>query len=420
MGGTGGLYFTAIEGQEELTLADVVPAEVRTAAVRAAEVAVAGLPEPGDVGECRESVAGGFQGYCEAVGVRLYSVVPGGRQVCAQHAAEQAGVPVSALPVLAMDAEERRYAADLIEDDRRHRVLRGAEDWAEQQAAAGRTIPHGFERWAEENWQGDDYAAAFTAWLYATGRAADASFAWAVPGPVDHTQQAEVRLELAQRALETARGEHAAAQRSLSREGIRRSRERMDAAHAAVADAAREHAAEGAGAGTGDWAAPAAAALVAWADERAAQDRARVRAAASTRRPVHPSRRPRFCPVSASVARGRRTVPAGRSHAARVGGFGVFSQVSACDCPSCDWLCDWGVAVRGRPGGGVVGRPARRAVGWGVLPRARPGHGRGGVPRRPGSPRAGENGGLGWAGRGGVDGGRSWWPRGPPGSAGGG
>ncbi|MFF0561530.1 hypothetical protein [Streptomyces sp. NPDC004266] len=260
-GGTGGLYFTAVEGQEELTLADVVPAEVRGGAV-----AVVGLPEPGDVGECREVVQGGFQGFCDAVGVRLYAVVPGGRQVCAQHAAARAGVPVSTLPVLALDAEERRYAADLIEDDRRHRILRGAEDWADRQVAAGRTVSVGFERWAAENWQGDDYAAAFTAWLYATGRAADASFAWAVSGPVDRVQQAGVRLEVAQRALEAARGEHAAAQRSLSREGIRRSRERMDAAHAAVADAAREHAAELAadaeeGAGEGGLAAGTAARL---------------------------------------------------------------------------------------------------------------------------------------------------------------
>ncbi|MFJ7990507.1 hypothetical protein [Streptomyces sp. NPDC096351] len=329
-GGTGGLYFTAVEGQEELTLANVVPAEVRAAAV-----AVVGLPEPGDVGECRVLVPGGFQGMCDAVGVRLYAVVEGGRQVCAQHAAEQARVPVSALPVLAMDAEERRYAEDLIEDDRQHRVLRGAEDWAEQQDAGGRTVPVGFEGWAEKNWVGDDYAAAFTAWLYATGRAAESSFAGAVSGPVDRVQQAGVRLELAQRALESARGEHARAQGSLSREGIRRSRERMDTAHAAVADAAREHAAERA-AGTEDggsegapaadtaarlrygvldangrtevlvdgvlaghvferhwdwFAAPlggvaaqypdragGAAALVEWADERAAADRARVRA----------------------------------------------------------------------------------------------------------------------------------------------
>lgn len=91
-------------------------------------------------------------------------------------------MPVNALAVLALDAEERRYAADLIEDDRRHRILRGAEDSAEQQVAAGRTVPAGFEGWAEENWQGDDYAAAFAAWLRATGRAADPSVEWAVSG----------------------------------------------------------------------------------------------------------------------------------------------------------------------------------------------------------------------------------------------
>ncbi|MFF5768785.1 hypothetical protein ACFY8F_40510 [Streptomyces tanashiensis] len=317
-GGTGGLYSTAVEGQGELTLADVVPAEVRAAAV-----AVVGLPEPGDLGECRESVPGG-----------LYAA-GGGRQVCAQHAVARAGVPVGALPVLALDAEERRYAEDLIEDDRRHRVLRGAEGWADEQEAA---VPHGFERWAEENWRGDDYAAAFAAWLRATGRAADPSLSWAMSGPVDRVQQATVRLQIAQSVLETAWEQHAAAQRSLSREGIRQSLGRLDAAHAAVAAAAREHAAElavGPQDGTAetggdgplknaaarlqfgvldahgwtevlvdgvlaghvferhwDWfAAPldgvttqypnresGATALIAWADKRAAEDRARVRA----------------------------------------------------------------------------------------------------------------------------------------------
>ncbi|MFE1273341.1 hypothetical protein, partial [Streptomyces sp. NPDC058758] len=153
---------------------------------------------------------------------------------------------MSALAVVGLDAEERRYAADLIEDDRRRRILRGAEDWAEQQAAAGRMVPAEFEGWTEENWEGGDYAAACTAWLRATGRAADPSVAWAVSGPVDRVQQAGVRLEIAERALEAARSAHARAQLSMSREGIQRARERLDAAHVAVAGAAREHAAEAA------------------------------------------------------------------------------------------------------------------------------------------------------------------------------
>ncbi|MGW5421606.1 hypothetical protein [Streptomyces sp. NPDC003943] len=143
-----------------------------------------------------------------------------------------------------MDAEERRYAADLIEDDRKHRILRGAADWAEQQEGDGRTVPVGYERWAAENWTGDDHAAAFEAWLRANGRAAEPGFAWAVSGPVDRVEQSGARLDMARAAVQAAREGHAAAQRSMSREGIRRTREQLDVAHVALADAEREHAAE--------------------------------------------------------------------------------------------------------------------------------------------------------------------------------
>ncbi|WP_432089669.1 hypothetical protein [Streptomyces sp. bgisy095] len=241
-GGTGGLYFDAVEGQEELTLADVVPAEVRMRPVPV------GMPEPADVGDCLVKSETGFQGFCDAVGVRLYRIVQGRMRsvMCAQHAAERAGVAVESLPVLELDAEERRYAADMIERDRQSRVLRGAEKWAEEQERAedGRTVPHAFEGWAEENWQGDDFAGAFVAWLHATGQAADPAYAWAVSGPVDRVGQAAVRLELAQRALEGAQERHVAAQRSLSRDGIARGLEAVQGAHVAVADAVREHAAE--------------------------------------------------------------------------------------------------------------------------------------------------------------------------------
>lgn len=113
-GGTGGWYslrVEPVEGQVELTLADAIPAEVRTAVVP-------GMPEPVDVGDCGVQVAAGFNGFCDAYGVRLYLVGTrrDGRLMCAEHAAERAGVPVDALPVLAMDAEEREYAADCIED----------------------------------------------------------------------------------------------------------------------------------------------------------------------------------------------------------------------------------------------------------------------------------------------------------------
>ncbi|MFF5924146.1 hypothetical protein ACFY8C_38350 [Streptomyces flavochromogenes] len=252
-GGTGGRYFEAVEGQEELTLADVVPAEVRMRSVPV------GMPEPADVGDCLVTSETGFQGFCDSVGVRLYRVLEGRTRLlmCAQHAAERAGVPVESLPVLEMDAEERRYAADLIEDDRRSRVLRGAEEWAEEQERAedGRTVPYAFEGWAEKNWRGDDFAGAFVAWLHATGQAADPAFAWAVSCPVDRVQQAAVRLERAQNALEGAQERHVAAQRSLSREGIARALDAIQEAHAVVADAVREHTAEraeAAGAGAVD------------------------------------------------------------------------------------------------------------------------------------------------------------------------
>ncbi|MGA4980060.1 hypothetical protein [Streptomyces cinereoruber] len=239
-GGTGGRYFDAVEGQEELTLADVVPVEVRMRPVPV------GMPEPVHVGDCLVKSETGFQGFCDAVGVRLYRVMEGRTRLvmCAQHAAERAGVAVESLPVLELDAEERRYAADLIEDDRRSRVLRGAEEWAEEQERAGRAVPGAFEGWAEENWRGNDFAGAFVAWLHATGQAADPAYAWAVSGPVDRVEQAAIRLELAQRALDGARERHVAAQRSLSRDGIARALEAIQGAHVAVADAVREHAAE--------------------------------------------------------------------------------------------------------------------------------------------------------------------------------
>lgn len=239
-GGTGGRYslrVEPVEGQVELTLADAIPAEVRTAVVP-------GMPEPVDVGDCGVQVAAGFNGFCDAYGVRLYLVGTrrDGRLMCAEHAAERAGVPVDALPVLAMDAEEREYAADCIEDNRRHRMLRGAEEWAEAREREGRSISHAFEGWAEENWTGDDYAAAYVAWLHATGRAADPVHAWAVTGPVDRVQQAEVRLEAARGRLATAQALHVSAQRYGRETAMREALERLHTAHAVVAAAAAEEA----------------------------------------------------------------------------------------------------------------------------------------------------------------------------------
>ncbi|MFF4268020.1 hypothetical protein [Streptomyces virginiae] len=241
-GGTGGQYslrVEQVEGQVELTLADVIPAEVRTAVIP-------GMPEPVDVGDCCVPVANGFNGFCDAYGVRLYLVGTrrDGRLMCADHAAQRAGVPVSALPVLAMDADERQYAADCIEDNRRHRVLRGAEEWAEAREEEGRSISHAFEGWAEKHWTGDDYAAAYVAWLHATGRAADPVHAWAVTGPVDRVQQAEVRLEAARGRLATAQALHVSAQRYGGETAMREALERLHTAHAMVAAAAADHAAE--------------------------------------------------------------------------------------------------------------------------------------------------------------------------------
>lgn len=241
-GGTGGQYslrVEPVEGQVELTLADVIPAEVRRAVIP-------GLPEPFTVGDCNVQVAAGFNGYCEGYGVRLYLVGTrrDGRLMCAEHAAERAGVPVSALPVLEMDAEDRQHAADCIEDARQHRVLRGAEEWAEARERDGRTISHAFEGWAEKNWHGDDYAAAYVAWLHTTGHAADPVHAWAVTGPVDRVQQAEVRLEAARGQLATAQALHVSAQRYSGRTVMREALERLHTAHATVAYAAADHAAE--------------------------------------------------------------------------------------------------------------------------------------------------------------------------------
>lgn len=241
-GGTGGHYSLTVEpveGQTELTLADVIPAAVRAANIP-------GVPEPTDVGDCNVRVADGWNGYCEAYGVRLYLVGTrrDGRLMCAEHAAERAGVPLSTLSVLAMDAEEREYAADLIEDNRQHRVLRGAEEWAEARERDGRTISHAFEGWAEKHWTGDDYAAAYVAWLHTTGHAADPCHAWAVAHPVDRVQQAAVRVEAARGELATAHALHVSAQRYGNRDSMYRALDRLHAAHATVATAAAEHAAE--------------------------------------------------------------------------------------------------------------------------------------------------------------------------------
>ncbi|MFJ3728643.1 hypothetical protein ACIPYQ_39590 [Streptomyces sp. NPDC090045] len=241
-GGTGGQYslrVEPVEGQVELTLADVIPAAVRTAVIP-------GMPEPVDVGDCCVPVADGFNGFCDAYGVRLYLVGTrrDGRLMCAEHAAQRAGVPVSALPVLAMDAEERQYAADCIEDNRQHRVLRGAEEWAEAREEEGRTISHAFEGWAEKNWTGDDFSAAYVAWLHTTGHAADPVHAWAITGPVDRVQQAEVRLEAARGQLATAQALHVSAQRYGGETAMREALERLHTAHAMVAAAAADHAAE--------------------------------------------------------------------------------------------------------------------------------------------------------------------------------
>ncbi|MEV7512702.1 hypothetical protein AB0O57_32560 [Streptomyces sp. NPDC091201] len=241
-GGTGGQYslrVEPVEGQVELTLADVIPAAVRTAVIP-------GMPEPTDVGDCGIPVADGFNGYCEAYGVRLYLVGTrrDGRLMCAGHAAERAGVPVGALPVLAMDADERRYAEDCIEDNRRHRVLRGAEEWAEAREEEGRSISHAFEGWAEKHWTGDDFAAAYVAWLHTTGHAADPVHAWAVTGPVDRVQQAEVRLETARGQLAYAEAAHSSAQRYQGEAGRRQALERLHTANVVVAAAAADHAAE--------------------------------------------------------------------------------------------------------------------------------------------------------------------------------
>ncbi|MEV6332294.1 hypothetical protein [Streptomyces sp. NPDC051909] len=443
-GETGGLYFGAIEGQEALTLADVVPEDVRKA-----NVTVPGLPEPVDVGCCDVRVEGAFDGMCESVGVRLYRV---GRQLmCAQHAAQRARVSVSALPVLALDAEERRYAADLIEDDRRLRMFRGAEAWAEQQDAAGRTVPAGFERWTEENWTGDDFAAALEAWLRATGRATDPSFAWAVAGPVDRVEQSAVRLEAARAELETARTRYAQSSLSLSREGMRRARERVDAANVAVAAAERDHAAESSVAGGDDAAAAtdagtvgdryrfglpdargrrevfvdgvlagyvsnpvvlwyasplggqttehtdretAAASLVRWADQRAAEEQARVRAEVADGADVRQGgaveertvRAEGRAPVVAENGSGRRV-----TCAARVGISGCSHRSERVTHPHVTGHVTGRVTPTGRPrgGGGARDRAAARVTG----PGAKRGQGPG-----PGGRRAGAERGVGSAG----------------------
>ncbi len=60
------------------------------------------------------------------------------------------------------------------------------------------------------------------------------------------------------------------------------------------------------------------------------------------------------------------------TRAARAGGSGGFFQVSACDCPSCDWSCDTDGPVRGRPGG-TDRAPARRALRLAATPGEEPG-----------------------------------------------
>ncbi|MEV7174061.1 hypothetical protein AB0O18_30725 [Streptomyces sp. NPDC093224] len=101
-----------------------------------------------------------------------------------------------------------------------------------------------FEGWAEKNWTGDDFAAAYVAWLHTTGHAADPVHAWAVTGLVDRVQQAEVRLEAARGQLATAQALHVSAQRYGGRTGTREALERVHTAHAIVAATAEEHAAE--------------------------------------------------------------------------------------------------------------------------------------------------------------------------------
>ncbi|WP_162871821.1 hypothetical protein [Kitasatospora cineracea] len=166
---------------EGLTLADVVPAEVRREVERRAETP--GMPEPSEVGACRVKVEGAFEDECEFLG-RLYRVGDRrhGDDVCPAHAAARVGVPVAALPVLALDAEERTYLADLVADRACLVRFRAAEAWCEAQFEAddAREIPYAFETWAEDHHQdGADMLHTFRAWLAATGQADAAAYAWA-------------------------------------------------------------------------------------------------------------------------------------------------------------------------------------------------------------------------------------------------
>ncbi|WP_405940691.1 hypothetical protein [Streptomyces sp. NBC_00207] len=115
---------------------------------------------------------------------------------------------------------------------------------AEAREEEGRTISHAFEGWAEKNWTGDDFSAAYVAWLHTTGHAAKPVHAWAVTGPVDRVQQAEVRLEAARGQLATAQALHVSAQRYGGETAMREALERLHTAHAMVAAAAADHAAE--------------------------------------------------------------------------------------------------------------------------------------------------------------------------------
>lgn len=92
-GGTGGQYslrVEPVEGQVELTLADVIPAAVRTAVIP-------GLPEPTDVGDCNVRVEGAFNGYCESYGVRCVAACHRARRgPCPYVGSDGAGGPGAA------------------------------------------------------------------------------------------------------------------------------------------------------------------------------------------------------------------------------------------------------------------------------------------------------------------------------------
>ncbi|MET8703605.1 hypothetical protein ABZW10_32860 [Kitasatospora sp. NPDC004723] len=195
-------------GQEPLTLAEVVPVEVRTAE------RVEGRPVYQFAAECGERG-------CEVIG-RVYRV-PGlsiGDR-CAEHAAAAAGCPVSALDTPAFTEDDRSYVAELIEDRRRDKVFTLADDWAGvQEWEERRSVPVAYSDWVRDTYTGDpadlDPAAQFVAWLMATGNATDDRYAWAMTAeltPADVADQARIRLDTARTALEEAKARRASAQR---------------------------------------------------------------------------------------------------------------------------------------------------------------------------------------------------------------